>query len=576
MAAGAPPPPSGSGKGAQAQKQPPPPPSKKKIRPPTRKPAEKPKLPPLKKKGKGKIWAGLIGIILGIILIIALQGMSFLPFIGVLVILIAVYLLYKGLTDVDKVLVPEKITVGAKTKTKMVYKPKKTLNKGAIFIFIVFIFFALPIFLTLFQFGNVSDQPYSVYNTGDGGCSKFRENIEGMGYETSAVISSYAELTKFPDDYPLNRTVLFVIGPKSLFFPTDLFHLQALLDAGGKLVILQDMGTANEGLMFLGIFDFLGAILGSIPSGYANMFDLPFQDGYLCDGPGGTDSAAIDVTLTIAGGSYNVRFWTVSPIAGGTSFYSTVDFTAASVWLDLNKNFNQDPEDVTAGGGYAVTASNGNIVLISDPDILTNLLINDVGVDNSDFANELVKSMTGGGIDTSWKILFDEAHQVKQGYSGAFYFGTIIAIEDFLLLSWLFAPLGPYLAFRITKKFIPKAEKPEKVKLSRVKREGESLYTKRLNWFKRRRRYEKALALLYRRLKRSLTKTLNVKGFDKEEVIGIILNNYPEGDVDEKRVVKAFENFEEVEKGRRVPYQEEFMKIFLEMQWISDLAAPRQ
>jgi len=563
LAEKAPPPPSESGIGAQGQKRSPPPPARKKVKPPTRKPQAKPKLPPLKKKGTGKIWAGFIGIIIGIVLIFTLWGMSFLPFIGVLVILISVYLLYKGLTDVDKVLVPEKVTIGGKTRTKMVYKPKKTLNKGAIFLFIVFVFFALPIFLTLFQFGNVSDQPYSVYNTGDEGCSQFRENIEVMGYETSAIISSYAEITKFPEDYPLNKTVLFIIGPKTLFFPTEPFHLIDLLDAGGRVAFLQDLGTANEGLMFLGFFSLFA---------YANPFDLPFEDGYLCQGLGGsTDSVAFDATLTIAGGSYNVRFWTATPIAG--MGFTQVDFTAATVWLDLNKNFNQDPEDVTQSGGYAITASSSNMLLISDPDIVTNKLMNEPGYQNSAFANALVDALTGS--DTSWKIIFDESHQLKQGYSGAFYFGTIIAIEDFFLLSWLFAPLGPYMAFKITKRFIPEAEKPEKVKLSKVKREGESLYSKRLNWFKLRRRYEKALTLLYRRLKRSLTKILNVKGFDKDEVIHNIFNNYPEGEIDEKRVVKAFETFEAVEKGRRVLYEEEFMKIFLEMQWISDLAAPR-
>ncbi|MHA1267239.1 MAG: DUF4350 domain-containing protein [Candidatus Helarchaeota archaeon] len=565
MAQQAPPPPKKAGKGAQRQKVPPPPPSKKKVGPPPRRPSPPPKLPPIKKKGRGKIWAGIIGIIIGTILIIALQGMSLLPFLGILILLISIYLLYKGLTAVDKVLVPEKVKVGGKYRTKMVYKPKKTLNKGAIFLIVVFLFFSLPIFLTVLQFGNVSDQPYSIFNTGDGGCSTFREDIEAMGYETTAIISSYAELTKFPEDYPLNTTILFVIGPKAIFFPTDLFPVQDLLNAGGHVVILQDMGTANEALIFLGFISFFQ---------YGNPFDLPFQDGYICEGAGGGDptSAAFSTSLTIAGGSFNVLFWTASPLGGTMSPFTFVDYSPASAWLDLNKNFYQDAGEGSQAGGYPVTAQSGNMILISDPDILTNRLITDPGYQNRAFAAALVTSITGG--DTSWKIIFDESHQVKYGYSASFYFGLIIGIEDFILLSWVFAPLGPYLAFKLTKKFIPEAEKPEKVKLSKVKREGESLYVKRLNWFKQRRRYDKALELLYRRLKRSLTKTLKLKEFDKDQIISILLENYPDT-IDEKQLVKAFETFESIEKGRRVPYEDEFLRIFLEMQWVADLASPK-
>ena len=192
----APPPPSKAGKGAPVQKKPPAP-SQKKVKPPTRTPEKKRELPPIKKKGRGKIWAGIIFIIIGIILVITLLGMSFLPFIGVVLILLGVYLLYKGVTAVDKVLTPVKITRGGKTRTRKVYKDKKTLNKGVIFLIVVFVFFALPIFLTILQFGNVTDQAYSIYNTGDGGCSILRDDIESAGYHTTAIISGYEELRKF-------------------------------------------------------------------------------------------------------------------------------------------------------------------------------------------------------------------------------------------------------------------------------------------------------------------------------------------------------------------------------------------
>ncbi|NVM27428.1 MAG: hypothetical protein HWN65_01190 [Candidatus Helarchaeota archaeon] len=570
MARKAPPAHERTGKGPQPQQKPPPPPSEKKVKPPPRKPVKERKLPPIKKKGRGKIWAGIIFIIIGIVILVALWGQSFLPFIGIIFILLAVYLIYKGLTDVDKVLVPLKITRAGKTRTKMVYKPKKTLNKGVILLLVVFIFFALPIFLTLFQFGNVTDQPYSIFNEGDGGCSTFREDIETKGYETSAIISSYAELRKFPEDYPLNRTVLFLIGPKAIFFPTGLIAIQQLLDSGGRLVILQDMGTANEGLLFLGLWEVIGSLFGGTVD--MSPLDIPFQDGFLCEGAGGNEScAAFTATLNLMGSDRNVRFWTASPLGASPSF-TIIESAPGTVWLDLNKNFQQDPEDVSGSYGLIAASGAGNIVVISDPDILTNKLMTEPAYDNQLFASDLVDAITGS--DTTWKIVFDEAHQVKTGYSSAFYFGMIIAVEDFLLLSWFFAPLGPYLAFRITKKFIPKAEKPMKVKLSQVKREGESLYAKRLNWFKRRRRYEKALALLYRRLRRSLEKTLDLKGFDVDEAVIRILGNYPE--VDEKRLRKAFETFREVEKGRRVIYEQEFLKIFLEMRWISDLAAPKE
>jgi len=559
-----PPPPKQPGKGPpQTKGKPPQPPPQKVVRPPQRIPSEAAKKPLVQKKGRGKIWAGIILVILGFILtFIIFRGMGFLPLLGILVIFIGVYALYKGFTEVDKILSPE--LKQGRAKPIMVYKEKKTLNKGAIFLLVIFIFFTLPIFLTIFQVGNVKDQPYSVFNATDEGCSVFREDIEAMGYQTAAIISSYSELTKLPSDYPLNHTVLFIIGPKAFFFPTELVQLSELLGSGGIVVMLQDDGTANEGLFFLGFFQVL---YGQI---YVNPFDLPFQNGWLCRGPGGSTSAAITVSLSIAGSSFNVQFWTASPIGGNMSPFSLVDYTSSDVWVDTNKNLQQDPGENV--GSFAVTAYSNNLILISDPDILTNKMIQQPAYQNRAFASALVNSITGG--DQTWRIVFDEAHQVKHGYSSSFYFGLIIAMEDFVLLSWIFTPLGPYLAFKLVKRFIPQAEKPEKVPLSKVKREGESLYSKRLQWFKRLHRYDKAIALLYRRLKRTLTQVLKMKGFNIDETIDGILKNYPEGEIDEKRLVKAFEVLEAVEKGRRVAFEEEFLKIFLEMRWIADLATP--
>ncbi len=556
----------------EAPKKPPRPPPKQKIKKPPRMPAKKPPQPAVKKKGRGKLWAGIIFIIIGIVAIIFLYGMSFLPLIGALFVLLGVYLSYKGLTDVDKVLTTITKKVGSKTKTVKVYKKRKTLDKGMVFLFVVFIFFSLPILLTLFQFGNYGTQPYSVYNTGDGGCSVFREDLESAGYETAAIVSSYAEITKFPTDFPLNRTLLFIIGPKMLFLPTGMVYLQQILSAGGGIVIFQDEGTINEGLLMLGIVQLLYNIFSPGTPLAVNPLDLPVQDGYLCEGGPGSETAALTVSLM----GYNVRCWTVAPIKEGSTLFSAIDHTSSSVWWDLNKNIVQDPEDVTSPSGYPIAAVSAvaNLMIISDPDILTNYLMLEGAYQNRAFASSLVNSITSG--DTSWKIVFDETHQVKHGWSSSFYFGFVVAIEDFLLLSWLLAPLGPYLAFRLVRKFIPKAEKPEKAKLSRIKREGVSLYSQRLNWFKRRRRYEKALALLYRRLKRSLAKLLELKGFSVDGAIDRILGNYPEGEVDEKRLVEAFKTFEAVERGRRVYYKDEFLKIFLEMRWVSDLSTAQR
>ena len=565
MSKSPPPPPPKNPPQTKESPTPPPPPPKKVAKPPQRIPPEPAKKPLVQKKGRGKIWAGIILLILGFILtFVVFRGMGLLPLVGVLFIFLGVYALYKGFTEVDKILTP--VPIKGKAKPQMVYKEKKTLNKGAIFLIIMFIFFMLPIFLTIFQFGNVTTQPYSVNNETDEGCSMLRQDFETLGYETTGLISSYAELSKFPADYPMNHTILFVIGPKALFFPTEMIQLSNFLASGGIVVILQDDGTANEGLFFLGFFQVLN---GQI---YVNPFDLPFQNGFLCRGPGGASSAAITVPIGLAGSTYNVQFWTASPIGGGASLFSLEDETSSDVWLDANKNLQQDPGETT--GTFYVTAvsATGNLILISDPDIFTNKLMREPAYQNRAFAAAWINSLTGG--DQTWKIVFDEAHQVKFGYSSSFYFGLIIAMEDFVLLSWFFAPLGPYMAFKLVKRFIPEAEKPEKIPLSKVKREGESLYRKRLDWFKSRHRYEKAVTLLYRRLKRTLAQVLQMKGFDVNEIIDGILKSYPEGEVDEKRLAKTFETLEEVEKGKLIAFEEDFLKVFLEMRWIADLATP--
>ncbi|MHC1590480.1 MAG: hypothetical protein ACXQS8_00165, partial [Candidatus Helarchaeales archaeon] len=200
---------------------------------------------------------------------------------------------------------------------------------------------------------------------------------------------------------------------------------------------------------------------------------------------------------------------------------------------------------------------------LSDPDIFTNENYGDPGVDNKQFVQNIVNILAGSTIT---QVLFDEGHQVKLVPP---FFGFILMFVYCSSLG-LFSIISPYLIFRTIKRFIPKAEMPKVQTRSELyKKKGKTIYHERMMWFKEKKQYNKALGLLYRRLKRTLMTSLELKEFDREKIIDVILEVKPHININ--RIKANLRRLDLIEKNRikiKDPY--EFMHYFYELRWIAD------
>ncbi|MHA1144980.1 MAG: DUF4350 domain-containing protein [Candidatus Helarchaeota archaeon] len=433
------------------------------------------------------------------------------------------------------------------------------------------------------NFGQIYNQ-YSIFNEGSKGLSQFRDDLQnGNGvpqFEVKTLVSSLSVTNKTD-----KKSILFIIAPAHIYNPIEIYGLISFLEDGGKIVIAGDFGTTNW-LCILNDFDLLfdyltKTIVGlfGISWGTATMplgaelkpgilYDEGFNDGNPTNvliqnfdpvlGAGVTtvkvsQAAAIQVNLFGGFSFFGFGFTTWIPIAASSSMS----------WLDSNYNGAQDTNENGESHVIAALGRSGNIIILSDPDIFVNENYGDSGVDNKQFVRNIVNFLADA--DTT-QILFDEGHQAKLVPP---FFGFILMFVYCSSIGVL-SVITPYFIFRTIKRFIPKAEMPKIQKRSELyKKKGKTIYYERMKWFKEKRQFNKALALLYRRLKRSLITGLELKEFDKDLIIEEILKVKPRININ--RIKANLRRLELIEKNQlkiKDPY--DFMHYFYEMRWISD------
>jgi hypothetical protein len=126
------------------------------------------------------------------------------------------------------------------------------------------------------------------------------------------------------------------------------------------------------------------------------------------------------------------------------------------------------------------TANSSRVVVTADASMFSNQLIDLAGYDNRQFALNCIDWLSNG--NRSMKIVFDEAHLrpvAIQDTSASAVYGTLLDYVGFMSSNWLLAPFYPFLALKLLRKWLPKSEE-KKLKEAEKKRKKDARKGKRL------------------------------------------------------------------------------------------------
>ena len=243
-----------------------------------------------------------------------------------------------------------------------------------------------------------TNSDFSIYNTDWNGCSKLTERTHTLGklLPSISVKNSDAEIMVVHNsfinyDLEANSSSILIIGPSLAFSDEEAIYIQDFLLDGGKVLLADDFGTGN---------DLLKKINATSRFSSSLLIDLAYekkpQYGVIFD--------LEDHPIT-ANVSRILLNYATTLIAGKNA--TVLARSSTGSWLDSNMNGRMDenekkgPLPVLAVESYG----NGELILISDPSILINLMYK--YLDNSIFDDNLLGYL-GDGKDV---MLIDESHR---------------------------------------------------------------------------------------------------------------------------------------------------------------------
>ncbi len=478
-----------------------------------------------------------------------------------------------------------------------------TAYKEALFL-VIFIFTFIPLFGSIIDSGK-NDQNFSVYNSNWNGASDFKRTIELEGYDVMTIQSSLSATER------LNKSILLILlGPNQYYNPV--FEIPYFIDffdsdIKNSLFICHDHGSTSTLLWEIFIAsaidpDLQGAVPVTIfPNGilrdnasYDTRPDFPVIRSF---NPHPTTVGISDVILSqascVVGGPFISYFgW---DLVGSSSDYGYVDKNNDHMY-----NFDDDYVDLSlvAGmlpgfpakwplGGYSQgvfmskEAGNSRVFLSADASLFNNELINEPGYDNSQFGINIIDWLTYGEPKDDWVVVFDEAHirpEYSRDLTSAGIFGFIIQYIVHLSTNPITAWIYPLLAIYSMRKYLPKKDKKkEKKKAKEQETEEErerfrtsSFFAEKIEWYREKSRYGKALTLLYRRLERKLNALLSGRKITTQNVMVMVIAKDPKiTKLKIRRISKFMDRIIAIKEGRmKVKNEQDFENLFFEMEWV--------
>lgn len=500
-------------------------------------------------------------------------------------------------------------TTAQKTRElKSKRKSQVSLFKQALFI-IIFIFAFIPLFSPIIDQG-VNNHNFSVYNSGWNGSSEFRQTMIDEGYDVMSIQSSLSATER------LNKSIcLVLLGPNQFYNP--LFEIPFFVDffnGDNALLICHDHGSTKELLWQILISSLLS-------SNATEMIPVTlFATGYLRDNasyltnpefpiitqfePHPTTNGIDDIILskaTSAAGGPLVDIFGWNVIARGSP-YSFVDknndgrFNASEDYLDLTFMAGAlpiPPEYLKLPLGGAeftpitfMTKDTGSarVFVSSDASMWNNELINLPGYDNKQLAINVIDWLTHqdeGDPKDNWVVAFDEAHirpEQSRDLSSAGIYGYIMQYIIHLSTNPITAWIYPLLAIYTLRRYLPGGKKKkEKKKIEEEEKKEEkmrfrtsSFFAKKIDWYREKSQYRKALLLLNRRLERKLNAQLGGKKITTDNVVDLVRSKEPNINKSKlKRISRFIDKIISLKSGKlKIKEESEFEEFFFEMEWV--------
>ncbi len=475
--------------------------------------------------------------------------------------------------------------------------------KEALFL-VIFIFSFIPLFGSILDSGK-NDQNFSVYNSNWNGATDFKRTIELEGYDVMTIQSSLSATER------LNKSILLILlGPNQFYNPV--FEIPYFIDffdsdIKNSLFICHDHGSTSTLLWEIFIAsaidpDLQGAVPVTIfPNGilrdngsYDTRPDFPVIRSFMPHPTTvGISSVILSEASCVVGGPFISYFgW---DLVGSSSNYGYVDKNNDHMY-----NFDDDYVDLSimAGvipgfptkwplGGYSQAVfmskdvGNSRVFLSADASLFNNELINEPGYDNSQFGINIIDWLTYGESKEDWVVVFDEAHirpEYSRDFTSAGIFGFITQYIVHLSTNPITAWIYPLLAIYSLKKYLPKKdEKKEKKKAKEQETQEErerfrtsSFFAEKIEWYREKSRYGKALTLLYRRLERKLNALLGGRKITTQNVIVMVTTKDPKiTKLKIRRISRFMDRIIAVKEGRsKVKNEQDFENLFFEMEWV--------
>ncbi len=279
--------------------------------------------------------------------------------------------------------------------------------KYSILLILIFLFFTMPITVPYFK----SSTAYSMFNTGWNGISRFARLIHDEGKTVVPLLNPL-------DTYSVNAGTLMVVGPNTTFTGGELKTIRNFVRDGNTLFIADDFGTGNQILRAL-----------NVPVGISK---YPLHDFFYRK----DDRFIIVVTIKNPFLARNVsRIVTDEPSAIIVTRKGSI---YASKVAMVNFHRRQFPLMTEVPYGK------GRIIVLADPDILTNNLFGE----NEAFLRNLAEYLPG-------PVYVDEAHHPdfnlytagtitikrvlprEKAIKITILFGLLIVLNEFGALRWL-------------------------------------------------------------------------------------------------------------------------------------------
>ncbi len=208
-------------------------------------------------------------------------------------------------------------------------------------------------------------------------------------------------------------------------------------------------------------------------------------------------------------------------------------------------------------------------------------MINEPGYDNSQFGKNIIDWLTYGESKEDWVVIFDEAHirpEYSRDFTSAGIFGFITQYIVHLSTNPITAWIYPLLAIYSLKKYLPKKdEKKEKKKAKEQETQEErerfrtsSFFAEKIEWYREKSRYGKALTLLYRRLERKLNALLSGRKITTQNVMAMVIAKDPKiTKLKIRRISKFMDRIIAIKEGKmKVKNEQDFENLFFEMEWV--------